>query len=142
MRLMRLADGGTQVAYRISAGRLGERQLVYSILLLHTIGRKTRRTRTHALLYIRDGGDFVICASNFGSSRHPAWYLNLRSHPAARIQVGRAAYEVSARTASAEERRRLWPEILAVRPQYAEYQAATTREIPLVILTPAPLGSA
>jgi F420H(2)-dependent quinone reductase len=142
MRLMRLADGGTQLVYRISAGRLGERQLAYSILLLHTIGRKTGRTRTHALLYIRDGGDFVVCASNFGSSHHPAWYLNLLSHPTARIQVGRAEYEVSARTASAEERRRLWPDILAVRPQSADYQAATTRELPLVILTPAPLGSA
>jgi F420H(2)-dependent quinone reductase len=142
MRLMRLADAGTQLAYRISAGRLGERQLAYSILVLHTIGRKTRRTRTHALLYIRDGGDFVVCASNFGSSRHPAWYLNLQSHPTARIQVGRSEYEVSARTAGAEERRRLWLDILAIRPQYADYQAATTREIPLVILTPALLVSA
>jgi F420H(2)-dependent quinone reductase len=142
MRLMRLADGGTQLVYRISAGRLGERQLAYSILLLHTIGRKTGRTRTHALLYIRDGGDFVVCASNFGSSHHPAWYLNLRSDPTARIQVGQSEYQVSARTAGAEERRRLWPDILAVRPQYADYQAATTRELPLVILTPTPLGSA
>jgi F420H(2)-dependent quinone reductase len=142
MRLMRLADSGTQLAYRISAGRLGERQLAYSILLLHTIGRKTSRIRTHGLLYIRDGGDFVVCASNFGSSRHPDWYVNLRSHPIARIQVGQAEYEVSARTAGAEERRRLWSDFLAVRPQYADYQAATTREIPLVILTPSPVGSA
>jgi F420H(2)-dependent quinone reductase len=142
MRLMRLADAGTQLAYRISAGRLGERQLAYSILLLHTIGRKTSRTRTHALLYIRDGGDFVVCASNFGSSRHPAWYLNLRTHPTAHIQVGRSKYEVSARIASAKERRRLWLDILAVRPQYADYQAATAREIPLVLLTPTPLDSA
>jgi deazaflavin-dependent oxidoreductase (nitroreductase family) len=142
MRLMRLADSGTQLAYRISAGRLGERQLAYSILLLHTIGRKSRRIRTHALLYIRDGGDFVVCASNFGSTRHPDWYVNLRSHPGARIQVGRSEYEVSARTAGAEERRRLWTDFLAVRPQYAHYQAATSREIPLVVLTPAPLGSA
>lgn len=142
MRLMRLADGGTQLAYRITAGRLGERQLAYSILLLHTFGRKTGRVRTHALLYIRDGGDFVICASNFGSAHHPAWYINLRAHPTARIQVGRVEYEVSARTAGTEERRRLWPDFLAVRPQYADYQAATTREIPLVILTPMPPGSA
>jgi F420H(2)-dependent quinone reductase len=138
---MRLADGGTQLVYRISAGRLGERQLAYSILLLHTIGRKTGRIRTHALLYMRDGGDFVVCASNFGSSRHPAWYVNLRSHPTARIQVGRAEYDVSARTAGAEERRRLWADMVAIRPQYADYQAATTREIPLIILTPAPTSS-
>lgn len=142
MRLMRLADGGTQLAYRLSAGRLGGRQLAYSILLLHTIGRKTRQVRTHALLYIRDGGDFVVCASNFGSTSHPAWYGNLRAHPTARIQVGQAEYEVSARTAGAEERRRLWRDFLAVRPQYADYQAATTREIPLVILTPVSQSSA
>lgn len=142
LRLMRLADVGTHVAYRISGGRVGERQLSYSILLLHTVGRKTGKVRTHALLYIRDGGDFVVAASNFGSARHPAWYVNLRANPSARIQVGQASCEVTARTASEQERERLWPRFLAVRPQYADYQAATSRKIPLVILTPASGGSA
>jgi deazaflavin-dependent oxidoreductase (nitroreductase family) len=136
LRLMRLADVATQVVYRLSGGRLGERQLAYSILLLHTVGRKTGRTRTHALLYIRDGDNFVVCASNFGSPRHPAWYLNLMVNPCARIQAGQVETDVSARTAGPDERRELWPRFLAVRPQYAEYQAATAREIPIVILTP------
>jgi deazaflavin-dependent oxidoreductase (nitroreductase family) len=136
LRLMRLADVATQIVYRLSGGRLGEQQLAYSILLLHTVGRKTGRTRTHALLYIRDGENFVVCASNFGSPRHPAWYLNLMANPRAGIQAGQAEHGVSARTAGPDERRELWPRFLAVRPQYAEYQAATAREIPIVILTP------
>lgn len=136
LAFMRLADLGTQLAYRISGGGVGGQQLAYSILLLHTIGRKSGKVRTHALLYIRDEHDFVVCASNFGADTNPAWYANLRANPRAEIQVGRARYTVVARPANLEDRARLWPKFLAVRSQYADYQAGTTRRIPLVILTP------
>lgn len=134
--LIRAADRGTQLVYGLTGGRLGERQLRYRVLLLHSTGRKTGRPRTHALLYMRDGPNYIICGSNFGAPTHPAWYLNLCAHPTARLQVGRVQREVSARTATDEERARLWPRLCAVRPQYAAYQAATTRLIPVVILTP------
>ena len=83
---MLAADRFTQVLYKVSGGWLGERQLSYSMLLLHTIGRKTGQTRTHALLYFRDGENLVVCASNNGSPRLPAWYLNLQAQPRVRIQ--------------------------------------------------------
>jgi C-8 sterol isomerase len=135
-RLIRAADRGTQIAYGLTGGRFGERQVRYRILLLHTTGRKTGLDRTHALLYIRDGADYVVCGSNFGAPTHPAWYLNLCTNPTVRIQVGRVQSEVSARTASPDERARLWPKLCAVRPQYATYQATTSRMLPVVILTP------
>lgn len=139
-RLIRTADHGTQAVYGLTGGRFGERQLRYRILLLHSTGRKTGRNRTHALLYVRDGANYIVCGSNFGAPKHPAWYLNLCANPSARIQVGRVQHEVSARTATTEERARLWPKLRAVRPQYDAYQAATTRPIPVVILTPGVSG--
>ncbi len=129
-------DRATQLVYRLTDGRLGGKQLKYSMLLLHTIGRKTGQTRTHTLLYVRDGEDMVVCASNNGQPQHPAWYWNLRANPRAKVQAGRKRYEVIAEIASGEQYKRLWQKLLAVRPQYAEYRTRTTREFPIVILKP------
>jgi deazaflavin-dependent oxidoreductase (nitroreductase family) len=133
---MRAADRLTQLVYRLTSGLLGERQLKYTILLLETRGRKSGQPRTHALLYVRDGVRYVICASNFGASWHPAWYWNLRAQSQARIQVGRRRLIVSARDAEGEERARLWQRLQASWPLYDRYQAGVSREIPVVILTP------
>ncbi|HLV97451.1 MAG TPA: nitroreductase/quinone reductase family protein [Ktedonobacterales bacterium] len=134
--VMLAADKLTQFVYRATAGRVGERQLNYSMLLLHTIGRKSGRRRTHTLLYFRDGDDLVICASNNGSPRLPAWYLNLQASPRVWIQHGRIRREVVAETVGPEDRQRLWQRLLEVRPQYADYQKTTSRVFPLVRLKP------
>jgi F420H(2)-dependent quinone reductase len=134
--LIGLADRITQWLYRLTGGRLGESQLSYKILLLHSVGRKTGKERTHALLYIRDGENYVVCASNYGAPKHPAWYLNLQDNPRASIQAGRVGREVMAETAGPADRSRLWQALVKVRPQYADYQARTPREIPLVVLKP------
>jgi C-8 sterol isomerase len=134
--LMLAADKITQIVYWISGGRVGERQLNYTMLLLHTIGRKTGRMRTHTLLYVRDGDNLIVCASNNGSPRLPAWYLNVQAKPRVWIQHGRARREVIAETVGPEERERLWRKFLQVRPQYADYQKYTTRVFPIVMLKP------
>ncbi|HLH61501.1 MAG TPA: nitroreductase family deazaflavin-dependent oxidoreductase [Ktedonobacteraceae bacterium] len=136
--LMLAADKATQFLYRVTGGRLGEKQLSYSMLLLHTIGRKTGKRRTHTLLYVRDGENLVICASNNGSPQLPAWYLNLQAQPRVWIQHGRTRRQVIAETVSPEERERLWQRLLQVRPQYADYQKYTSRVFPIVILKPLP----
>src|SRR6266568_85950 len=105
-------DKITQFLYWATDGRLGEQQLRYSMLLLHAIGRKTGKRRTHTLLYFRDGENLVVCASNNGSSEPPAWYLNLQATPRIRIQHGRIQREVTAETAAPEERERLWQLLL------------------------------
>jgi deazaflavin-dependent oxidoreductase (nitroreductase family) len=134
--LMRAADRLTQVTFRLTGGRFGGQQLTYTILLLETRGRKSGRLRTHALLYVRDGERYIICASNFGAPQHPAWYWNLRAVPRARIQVGRRRLIVTARDAEGEERTRLWQRLRASWPMYDSYQANVSRTIPVVILTP------
>ena len=109
---MLAADKVTQFLYWSTGGRLGEKQLSYSMLLLHTIGRKTGKRRTHTLLYFRDGENLVVCASNNGSPKLPAWYLNVQAHPRVRIQHGRVEREVIAETVGPEERERLWQQLL------------------------------
>ncbi len=134
--VFRLVDRISQFVYRATDGRLGEVQGNVRMLLMHSIGRKTGKIRTHCLQYQRDGQDYLVIASNFGLPNPPLWYLNLQANPQIKVQVGRLHLEVRAHTATPEERQRLWPVVTQKHPPYAAYQAATTREIAIVILTP------
>lgn len=134
---MLAADRTTQVVYRLSGGRVGGKQLRYAILLLHATGRKSGQMRTHALMYIRDGERYVVCASNYGAPQHPGWYLNLLAQPRAWIEAGPRRLEVLAEIATGDERERLWRRFVVARPQTAGYQRdAAGRELPMVILHP------
>jgi deazaflavin-dependent oxidoreductase (nitroreductase family) len=133
---MRAVDMLTQAAYRVSGGRIGARQAGRDILLLTTVGRKSGQERTHALLFVRDGGRYAVCGSNFGDTRHPAWYLNLQAHPAGTTQIGRHTIPIIATEATGEEHARLWQKLLAAWPAFAAYQAGIERAIPVIILTP------
>src|SRR3990172_32906 len=75
--------------YRLSGGLIGGRFGRVRMLLLTTTGRKSGRPRTTPLLYLEDGGNLVVIASNGGNPNHPAWWLNLKSNPLAKVQVGR-----------------------------------------------------
>jgi deazaflavin-dependent oxidoreductase (nitroreductase family) len=75
-------------------------------------------------------------ASNGGSRTHPAWYLNLLANPELQVQVGAERFDAVARTASAEERPRLWDTMVGVFPTYARYQKGNSREIPVIIVEP------
>lgn len=126
------------VLYRVSGGRLGGRfGKTAPVLLLTTTGRKSGKQRTTPLLYLEENGQYVVIASVGGAPKHPAWYLNLLGNPAATIQIGNRRLAVTATTVSPEERARLWPRATQMYPGYDDYQAKTSREIPLVILTPA-----
>ncbi|GAB4104163.1 nitroreductase family deazaflavin-dependent oxidoreductase [Micromonospora taraxaci] len=103
-------------------------------LLLTTRGRRTGTLRRTALMYGRDGDNHLLVASNGGADKHPAWYLNLSADPTVEIQVDAERFAARARTATAEERVRLWPVMTKVFPTYARYQKGTEREIPLVIV--------
>lgn len=124
--------------FRASGRRLGGRiRSGAPVLLVTTTGRKSGKQRTTPLLYLEDAGRYVVIASVGGAPKHPAWYLNLLADPAATIEVGRRKLAVSASTASPEERARLWPLAVQIYRGYEDYQAKTTREIPIVILSPA-----
>jgi deazaflavin-dependent oxidoreductase (nitroreductase family) len=123
--------------YRASGGRVGGHfRKTAPVLLLTTTGRKTGKQRTTPLLYVEERGRYVVVASVGGAPKHPAWYLNVRDEPEATIEIGSRRLAVSAETASPEERTRLWAVVTQMYPGYDEYQAKTSREIPVVLLTP------
>jgi deazaflavin-dependent oxidoreductase (nitroreductase family) len=103
-------------------------------LLLSTVGRKSGDVRTVPLTYMRDGSSFVLVASNGGSDRHPAWWLNLRETTRAHVQVRGDSFDVEAFEAQDAERERLWAAVKKFNPFYAQYEKITTRRIPVVVL--------
>ncbi len=122
--------------YVATGGADGHHWRGTTVLLLTTRGRRTGRARRTPLIYGRDGDTYLIVASMGGSDRHPQWYLNLAADPGVRLQVGAETFDATARTATPQEKARLWPVMTAQWPGYDDYQAKTARDIPLVILTP------
>ena len=86
------------------------------VLLLTTTGRKSGKARTTPLTFFRDGRDLVVIASNGGADRAPDWSVNLQQDPRAVVQIGTDKLSVEARTATPEERERLWVGITATYP--------------------------
>lgn len=105
-------------------------------LLLTTTGRKSGRTSVLPLIYKKVDAGWVIIASKGGAPAHPAWYLNLQAEPKCEIQVAHDHYRVKARTAEGDERESLWRQLAEIYPPYNDYQAATDRKIPVVVLEP------
>ncbi|HSI80264.1 MAG TPA: nitroreductase family deazaflavin-dependent oxidoreductase [Solirubrobacterales bacterium] len=136
--LLSRAMGLHTLAYRATRGLVGHRipGLGAPILLLEHVGAKSGRRRTTPLLYIRDGDNVAVIASKGGFPRHPAWFHNLRAHPEVEIQVGSERRAVRARVAAGAERERLWRQAVEHYRPYADYQARTDREIPVVVLEP------
>jgi deazaflavin-dependent oxidoreductase (nitroreductase family) len=120
--------------YVESDGEDGHEWMGVSTLILTTTGRRSGRLRRNALIYGTDGDDYVIVASRGGHANHPLWYLNLVADPEVSVQVGADRFDVTARTASPEEKARLWPEMTKIWPAYDEYQAKTERDIPVIVL--------
>jgi deazaflavin-dependent oxidoreductase (nitroreductase family) len=104
------------------------------ILLLTTHGRKTGEPRTTPLIYEESDGDYVIVASQGGAPEDPGWYRNLSKDPQVEVQVKDEVFPARARTATGEERERLWKLAAQQWPAYDEYEQRTDREIPLVVL--------
>lgn len=115
-------------------GRDGHEWNGVPTLLLTTRGRKSGTLRRTALIYGRNGDDYVVVASRGGAPHHPAWYLNLVADPQVWLQVGAEKFTARARTATPEEKPRLWKQMASIWPDYDNYQAKTSRDIPVVIL--------
>ena len=128
---------GHQWLYEVTDGRIGANLAGRPMLLLRTVGRKSGLARTAALLYVRDDDAYVVVASKGGAPTNPGWLHNLVARPEVEIQVGRDRIAARARLADGDERTRLWDRADEVNQgQYAAYQAATTRKIPVVVLDP------
>lgn len=122
--------------YRETNGEVGYEWNGATILLLTTTGRKSGQKRTSALIFDRDGDDFLLVASKGGAPDHPLWYLNLTANPEVEIQVKDKVMKGKARTASPDEKPRLWKIMTRNWPNYDVYTTRTSRDIPLVVITP------
>jgi deazaflavin-dependent oxidoreductase (nitroreductase family) len=134
--------------YEKSDGRVGKHSGGVPALLITTTGRRSGLARTNGLTFCRDRGDLIVVASNGGSDRPPAWFLNLQADPHVIVRVGRLVFGANAREATDEEQAHLWPLVNrtnrgmsrifhpGVAGRYDVYQRHTTRRIPVVIITP------
>jgi deazaflavin-dependent oxidoreductase (nitroreductase family) len=128
-----------QRLYERTDGRIGHRLIGVPSALLRTTGRRTGQPRTSALVYARDGGDYLIVASNGGSDRPPGWLFNIEAKPDVEFQVGRQRVAAMARVVGGDdaEHSRLWEIVNANNHgRYRRYQAKTARKIPVVVITP------
>ncbi|MFL6157126.1 MAG: nitroreductase family deazaflavin-dependent oxidoreductase [Marmoricola sp.] len=129
--------------YRLTKGRIGGKWRIGAgwkkpvpTLLLDHVGRKSGTPFTTPLLYLLDGPDVVIVASQGGLPKNPQWYANLMATPDTQVQIKGEVRQVHARTATPDERAALWPRLVDLYADFENYQAWTDREIPVVILSP------
>jgi len=120
--------------FRANGGKVGGMFAGAPLLLLTTSGAKSGQPRTAPLVYTIDDGKWVIIASKGGAPTHPDWFHNLRAHPDVTIEVGTDTFSVRASIPEGDERQRLYDQMAAQMPNFAEYQRNTTRQIPIVLL--------
>jgi deazaflavin-dependent oxidoreductase (nitroreductase family) len=124
--------------FRANDGRVAGSLAGIPILLLHHVGARSGIERVTPLAYTPHGvGGYLIVASNGGSPTHPSWYYNLRAHPKTRVEIDTETFRVRAEELSGMARAEVWPALLAASPSLREFDAATTRRIPLVLITSA-----
>lgn len=135
--VMRVMSAVNTWIYRVSGGRIGGKWMYGApILLLTTVGRKSGEKRTAPLLYIGDGERVVLVGSQGGMSRDPQWVRNIEANGDVEIEIGTRKQAMKARRGTAEEKARYWPDLCKMYPDYADYQARTVRDIPILILDP------
>ncbi|MEV0823409.1 nitroreductase family deazaflavin-dependent oxidoreductase [Nonomuraea rubra] len=120
--------------FRANEGRVGGMFEGSPLVLLTTTGAKSGRSVTTPVMYLADGDRYVVIASNAGADNHPAWYHNLRATPEATAEIGAEEFGVKAEFVEGAERDQLYARMVAQAPGFAEYEAKTTRRIPVVAL--------
>ena len=124
--------------YRISRGRVGKQLGKLSILLLTTTGRKSGKKRSVPLTAIPYGIRYILVASFGGSPVHPAWLINIRQNPAVQIRVGSMVTQAKASIIETTDTgyAEMWGKAIAIYGGYDDYRRATSRHIPIVVITP------
>ena len=131
-----LSSGGTD-GHMYTISRPGAPPMTVPSLLLTTTGRKSGQSYIFPLFYGSAGDSFFVIASKGGAPEHPGWYRNILGNPDGTIQVGTRMTKAHARTATGDERARLWEQAVGFFPPYADYkEKAGSREIPVVVLDP------
>ncbi|MCA2210951.1 MULTISPECIES: nitroreductase family deazaflavin-dependent oxidoreductase [Nocardia] len=135
---LKIMNGVHRALLTVTGGRIGKTVMGMPSLELTTIGRKSGQPRSVMLTApILEEDRIVVVASRGGDPTHPAWFLNLRDNPEVEVAVQSGPRTpMIARVATEAERADLWPQVVATYKGYGDYQTKTTREIPLVLLTP------
>lgn len=120
--------------FRANGGKVGGMFEGSPMVLLTTIGAKSGKPRTAPLVYTTDNGNYVIIASKGGAPTNPDWYHNLRANPEVTLEIGTERFPARASAPTGAERDRLFEQVAAQMPGFAEYQKNTTRQIPVVVL--------
>jgi deazaflavin-dependent oxidoreductase (nitroreductase family) len=127
-------NAGIIEEFRSNQGKVGGSFEGSPMLLLHTKGAKSGRERVNPMMYLDlDGGRYVF-ASKAGADTNPDWYHNLVAHPEVTVEVGTGTYQATAVPVTGADRDRIYAEQARQYPGFAEYQAKTTRVIPVVEL--------
>jgi deazaflavin-dependent oxidoreductase (nitroreductase family) len=120
--------------FRANAGRVCGSFEGAPLLLLHSTGAKSGRERVNPMMYRKVGDAWAVFASKGGADTNPDWYHNLLANPRAQIEVGTDRFDVTARTATDDEREPIWSAQKADYSGFAGYEQRTSRQIPVVIL--------
>jgi deazaflavin-dependent oxidoreductase (nitroreductase family) len=121
---------------RATRGRIGAQLGTQTILLLHTVGRKSGQPRVTPIAYFHYEGKYLIVESNWGKDPHADWYFNLQNQVQASIEVNGQTILVKVGFAEGDEYVRLWEYVTKMHPPYLNYQKMTKRKIPIVVLEP------
>ncbi len=123
------ASGGTE------ATTLGDTGL--PIVVITNLGAKSGKVRKTPLMRVEHAGKYLAVASQGGAPKNPLWYYNFLASPNVVLQDGPEIIDMVARELTGEEKAEWWERAVAAYPPYAEYQAKTSRQIPVLLLEPA-----
>ncbi len=120
--------------FRANGGKVGGQFEGARLLLLHTTGARSGEERVHPVVYQPVGDDLAVFGSKGGAPTHPAWFHNLVANPDVTVELGADLVPMRARVAEGDERERIWTRQKELMPGFADYEANTSRAIPVVIL--------
>jgi deazaflavin-dependent oxidoreductase (nitroreductase family) len=120
--------------YRANGGKVSGMFAGAPLLLLTTTGARSGQPRVAPLAYTTDNDRMVVIASKGGAPTHPDWFYNVRSNPDVTVELGAEAFPARATILQGAERQRLFDQMAAQMPNFAEYQRNTTRQIPVIVL--------
>lgn len=122
--------------FRANDGKVGGQFEGAPLVLVHHTGAKSGTERVTPMMYRPEGDGFAIFASKAGAPDNPAWYHNLVANPDTQIEVGTETVDVTARVTEGTERDVIWEGQKAEYPGFADYEKATDRVIPVLVLEP------
>jgi deazaflavin-dependent oxidoreductase (nitroreductase family) len=120
--------------FRANGGKVSGMFERSPLVILTTTGAKSGQPRTFPVVYTRDGDRLIVVASKGGSDQNPAWYHNLVAHPTVTVELPDETYQAQAVVVEGDERDRLYRAHADRMPNFDDYQAKTSRRIPVIAL--------